>query len=142
MEQRSGTPMATRLGFKPGMRVWFHDMPPAIRAAIAPERTALEELGCATDGVQAVHLFATRRDHLERELGALRRLVAANGFLWVSWPEQQAGCELDSRAIGDVAAQKGWVERDRCLLGGQWAGVKLVPGAPAPSPSPQQTTPA
>lgn len=131
MEQRSGTPMATRLGFKPGMRVWFHDMPPAIRDAIAPERTALEELDCTTDGVQAVHLFATRRDHLERELGALRDLLAANGFLWVSWPERDAGCELDTRAIADVATRKGWVEQDRCALGDHWSGVKLVPGATA-----------
>ena len=130
MEQRSGTPMATRLGFKPGMRVWFHDMPADVRAAIAPERTALEEMGCATDGVQAVHLFATRRDHLERELGALHDLLAANGFLWVSWPERAADCELDTGAIVDVAAQKGWVEQDRCAIGDNWAGVKLVPATP------------
>jgi hypothetical protein len=125
MEQRSGTPMATRLGFKPGMRVWFHDMPAAIRAAIAPERTALEEMDCATDGVQAVHLFATRRDHLERELGALHGLLASNGFCWVSWPEQGVG-ELRGEAVPDLAAAQGWEERDRCSFEG-WSGVKLTP---------------
>ncbi len=125
MEQRSGTPMATRLGFKPGMRVWFHDMPPAVREAIAPERAALEEMGCATDGVQGVHLFASRRDHLERELGALRGLLASNGFCWVSWPEQDAACELEGTAVADVAAAHGWEERDRCAFEG-WSGVKLT----------------
>lgn len=126
MEQRSSTPMAARLGFKPGMRVWFHDMPAPIRAAIAPERAALEELGCATDGVQGVHLFASRRDPLERELAALRSLLSSNGFCWVSWPDQD-GCEVDSAVVTDLAAALGWTERDRCALGG-WAGIKLTHG--------------
>lgn len=126
MEQCSGTPMATRLGFKPGMRVWFHDMPPAVRDAIAPERAALEELGCATDGVQGVHLFASRRDHLERELGALRGLLASNGFCWVSWPEQEGTSELHEHTVADVAAAQGWEARDRCAFAG-WSGVKLTP---------------
>ncbi len=126
MEQRSSTPMAARLGFKPGMRVWFHDMPAAIRAAIAPERAALEELGCATDGVQAVHLFASRRDHLERELSALRSLLSSNGFCWVSWPDPKSGSDVDGGVIADLAAAQGWTERDRCALDG-WAGVKLTP---------------
>ncbi|NLS25147.1 hypothetical protein S2M10_01100 [Sphingomonas sp. S2M10] len=129
MEQRSGTPMATRLGFKPGMRVWFHDMPQAVRDAIAPERAALEELGCATDGVQAVHLFTSRRDHLERELGALRGLLARNGFCWVSWPEQAETSELAGGTVADIAAAHGWEERDRCTFQG-WSGVKLTPCGP------------
>ncbi|WP_010545519.1 hypothetical protein [Sphingomonas elodea] len=130
MEQRSSTPISARLGFKPGMRVWFHDMPPAIRAAIAPERAALEELGCASDGIQAAHLFASRRDHLERELGALRALLAVNGFCWVSWPEAQTGGDLDGQVVADLAAAQGWAERDRCALDG-WAGMKLAPMTPA-----------
>lgn len=126
MEQRSGTPMATRLGLKPGMRVWFHDMPASIRDAIAPEKAALEEMDCATDGVQAVHLFPSGREHLERELGALHDLLASNGFLWVSWPDGGASGGLDGSAIADLALKKGWIERDRCALGG-WSGMKLTP---------------
>jgi hypothetical protein len=124
--------MATRLGFKPGMRVWFHDMPPAVRAAIAPERAALEELGCATDGVQGVHLFASRRDHLERELGALRGLLASNGFCWVSWPEQEGTGELRETTVADVAAAQGWEAQDRCAFAG-WSGLKLTPRPTAAS---------
>lgn len=126
MERLSGTAMATRLGFKPGMRVWFHDMPAAIREAIAPERAALEELGCATEGVQGVHLFSSRRDHLARELTALRGLLAANGFCWVSWPDQGNTGELGEQMVADVAAAHGWEQSDRCSFDG-WAGVKLIP---------------
>lgn len=130
MEQRSGTPMAARLGFKPGMRVWFHDMPQSVRDAIAPERAALEELGCATEGVQAVHLFTSRRDHLERELTALRGLLASNGFCWVSWPEEGGASDLAGGTVADVAAAQGWEERDRCAFPG-WSGMKLTLRAPA-----------
>lgn len=126
MEQCFATPLAARLGFKPGMRVWFHAMPSAVRDAIDPDRAALEEMGCVTDGVQAVHLFATERDHLCRELKALRTLLAPNGFIWVSWPEP-GSASLDGPMVRALADAHGLVEQDRCSPGEGWEGMKLVP---------------
>jgi hypothetical protein len=37
----SGTPLAQKLGLKPGMRAWFLDMPDAVRAEIDADRLGL-----------------------------------------------------------------------------------------------------
>lgn len=124
-ERYPGSPLAARLGLKPGMRVWFHDMPVSVRAAIEPDRSAVEELCCASDGLQAAYLFATARSHLDRELQALRPLIASNGFIWVSHPSD-AGSALRAEDIASAAATHGMVERDRCAIGSDWTGVKLV----------------
>ncbi|WP_037513054.1 DUF3052 family protein [Sphingomonas sp. HT-1] len=125
-ERYPGSPLAARLGLKPGMRVWFHDMPPSIREAIAPDRSDVEELCCASDGLQAAYLFAPTAHHLDRELGALRPLIASNGFIWVSHPTG-GGTQCGAEQLTSTAAMHGLVEQDRCAIGSDWTGVKLVP---------------
>src|SRR4051812_20847262 len=91
----SGTPLADKLGLKRGMRCWFHNMPDGVRATIDPQGAEIEEQTAASDGLQCAHLFVTERAKLERELAALRPVMAQNGFIWISWPKQAAKVETD-----------------------------------------------
>ncbi len=124
----SGTPLAQKLGLKPGMRCWFHDMPDSVRAEIDPESLSVEEQLTASDGLQCAHLFVTEREKLERQLHALRPLIAPNGFVWVSWPKKAAKVETDvtEDVIRDVALPTGLVDIKVCAVDETWSGLKLV----------------
>ncbi|MEI9928216.1 MAG: hypothetical protein WDN44_11640 [Sphingomonas sp.] len=124
----SGTPLAKKLGLERGMRVWFHHMPDSVRAEIDPEGLNVDEQGSASAGLQGAHIFVTERVCLERELGALRALLAPNGFVWVSWPKQAAkvATDITENVIREVALPTGLVDvkvlRDRRGLVGPQAG--------------------
>ncbi|MET0307972.1 MAG: hypothetical protein ABW023_04630 [Sphingomonas sp.] len=122
----SGTPLADKLGLKRGMRVWFHNMPDSVRAALAG--VEVEEQPAASDGLQGAHLFVTERRHLERELAALRPLLATNGFIWVSWPKRAARVETDitENVVRDVALPTGLVDIKVCAVDEIWSGLKLM----------------
>jgi hypothetical protein len=122
----SGTPLVEKLGFKRGMRVWFHNMPDSVRAEIA--RAEFDEQPAASDGLQGAHLFVTERRHLERELAALRPLLATNGFIWVSWPKKAAGAQTDitENVVRDVALPTGLVDVKVCAVDEIWSGLKLM----------------
>lgn len=122
----SGTPLADKLGLKRGMRVWFHHMPDSVREEIGP--IEVEEQPAASDGLQGAHLFVTERDHLERELAALRPLMATNGFIWVCWPKKAAKVETDitENVVRDVALPTGLVDIKVCAVDAIWSGLKLV----------------
>ncbi|MDT8758642.1 DUF3052 domain-containing protein [Sphingomonas psychrotolerans] len=124
----SGTPLADKLGLKRGMRCWFHNMPDSVRATIDPDRAEVEEQPTASDGLQCAHLFVTERHRLERELAALRPLMAQNGFIWVSWPKKAAKFETDvtEDVIRDVALPTGLVDIKVCAVDETWSGLKLV----------------
>jgi hypothetical protein len=124
----SGTPLAEKLGLKRGMRCWFHNMPESVRREIDPEVAEIEEQPTASDGLQCAHLFVTERAQLERELSALRPLLAPNGFIWVSWPKKAAhtATDIGEDTIREVALPTGLVDIKVCAIDETWSGLKLV----------------
>jgi hypothetical protein len=124
----SGTPLAQKLGLKPGMRSWFGGMPDSVRAEIDPHGLGIEEYEAAAAGLQAVHLFVTERAKLERELDALLALIDRNGFIWVSWPKKAAkvATDITEDVIREIALPKGLVDIKVCAVDAIWSGLKLV----------------
>ncbi|NML06381.1 DUF3052 family protein [Sphingomonas sp. G-3-2-10] len=124
----SGTPLAKKLGFTAGQRVWFHDMPHSVRAEIDPPALGVEELSVASEGTQGAHIFVTERAVLETQLAALRELLEPSGFIWVSWPKKASKVPTDitEDTIRDVALPTGLVDVKVCAIDEIWSGLKLV----------------
>jgi len=124
----SGTPLAQKLGLAAGMRVWFHNMPDSVRDEIDPEALNVDEQCSASDGLQGVHIFVTERADLERQVAALRTLIAPNGFIWVSWPKKASKVPTDitEDTIREVALPTGLVDVKVCAVDEIWSGLKLV----------------
>lgn len=124
----SGTPLAQKLGLAPGMRVWFHDMPDSVRDEIDPEGLNVDEQCSASDGLQGAHIFVTERAHLERQIVALRELIAPNGFIWVSWPKKasKVATDITEDTIREVALPTGLIDIKVCAVDETWSGLKLV----------------
>jgi hypothetical protein len=123
----SGTPLAAKLGLKPGMRAWFHEMPESVRAEIAGD-VAVAEQSAPSSGIDAAHLFVTERAELERLMAMLQPLMKASGQIWVSWPKKAAKVPTDivEDVIRDVALPMGLVDIKVCAVDAVWSGLKLV----------------
>lgn len=124
----STTPLADKLGFKPGMRAFIADMPAEVRAEIALDSLGLELLAAPGAGIDAAHTFVTERVRLECELIALRQLIAPSGFIWVSWPKKTAKAKTDitEDTIREVALPLGLVDVKVCAVDEIWSGLKLM----------------
>jgi len=124
----SGTPLARKLGLKPGMRMWFDAMPEPVRSEIAAEVEVLEMVGDPDQGFAAAHLFTTERAVLERELIRLMAVMERDGFIWVSWPKKAAKMDTDitEDVIRSVALPMGLVDVKVCAVDAIWSGLKLV----------------
>ncbi|MBA4781106.1 MAG: DUF3052 domain-containing protein [Blastomonas sp.] len=124
----SGTPLARKLGLKPGMRVWFDSMPDAVRAEIEAEVETLETVIDPGQGFAAAHLFTTERAVLERELARLMASMDRDGMIWVSWPKKAAKLDTDitEDVIRSVALPMGLVDVKVCAVDATWSGLKLV----------------
>lgn len=124
----SSTPLADKLGFKPGMRAFIADMPASVRAEIALDSLGLELLAAPGAGIDTAHIFVTDRARLDCELGALRQLIAPSGFVWVSWPKKAARIETDitEDVIRGLALPLGLVDVKVCAVDEIWSGLKLM----------------
>ncbi|ODP37408.1 DUF3052 family protein [Sphingomonas turrisvirgatae] len=124
----STTPLADKLGFKPGMRVFVVDMPDSVRDAVALNDLGLTLLAAPSTGIDAAHIFVADREALAREVAALRQLIAPSGFIWVSWPKQAARIDTDvtEDTVREVALPLELVDVKVCAVDDSWSALKLM----------------
>ena len=124
----SGTPLAQKLGLKPGMRVWFLNMPDHVRAEIERDAPPIERLDSPEPPVDLAHIFVTSCAVLDCELRMLLPLIARDGTIWVSWPKKTSKVPTDitEDVIRAVALPLHLVDVKVCAVDETWSGLKLV----------------
>jgi hypothetical protein len=121
----SGTPLAKKLGIKPGHRLMLLD---------APDRLALE----LPDGVHVVRRargtadvivsFHTERRAFERRLPQLRACMEPAAGLWIAWPKRASKMptDLDENLVRDAALANALVDNKVAAIDETWSGLRLV----------------
>jgi hypothetical protein len=124
----SKTPLAQKLGIKAGTHVAALGAPTDYRKWLAPLPEAVSFSDRAKRGSNFVHLFATERRKLEKELKRLRSLLDDAGVLWISWPKKSSGVASDitEDVIRDVCLPLGFVDVKVCAVDDTWSGLKLM----------------
>jgi hypothetical protein len=124
----SGRPLAQKLGIKPGMTVVTLHEPPNYRRLLDSMTDEVKFADRVTDGCDFVHLFATRRSEIQRQLKQLRTKLADTGIVWVSWPKKSARVPTDvtEDIIRTVALPLGFVDVKVCAVDDIWSGLKLM----------------
>ncbi len=124
----SETPLAKKLGLKPGLRIWWCGMPDSVRAEIVREAPDLKLLDTPDPPIDAAHIFVTGRAMLECRLRLLLPLLERAGFIWVSWPKKAAkvATDISEGVIREIALPLGLVDVKVCAVDEIWSGLKLV----------------
>lgn len=124
----SGTPLAKKLGIKPGFRVLVVGAPPGYEDLLAPIPSGTTFSGKAATDADLVHVFALRRAELLEQLTALRRKLGSDIPVWVSWPKKASKVPTDitEDTIREIALPMGYVDIKVCAVSEVWSGLKLV----------------
>ena len=124
----SGTPLAQKLGIKPGMRGWFLGIPDAVRTEMLRDAPPFEALESPEPPVNFAHIFVTSCAALDCELRMLLPLIARDGMIWVSWPKKASKVPTDvtEDVIRAVALPLHLVDVKVCAVDEIWSGLKLV----------------
>jgi hypothetical protein len=125
----SGTPLWKKLGYKPGT-VAFADGAPDHYASILelPPEVDVRWLAALGREMRFVHIFATRASRLRARLGTVRKGIAPDGVIWVSWPKKSSGVASDitEDVVREVALPTGLVDIKVCAVDEVWSGLKLM----------------
>ena len=124
----SGTPLAQKLGLKPGMRAWFQNVPDSVRAEIDRDSPQLERLDLPEPPVEFAQIFVTNCAVLDCELRMLLPLLDPAGMIWVSWPKKasKVATDITEDVIRAVALPLHLVDVKVCAVDATWSGLKLV----------------
>jgi Protein of unknown function (DUF3052) len=124
----SGTPLPQKLGLKPNEQVVLINAPrdyAELLGEIPPGIVFSERM---KTGARFAHLFSTKRSELQKKLVTLRKQLADDGTLWVSWPKKSAGVPTDvtEDVIRAIALRLGFVDIKVCAVDETWSGLKLM----------------
>jgi len=124
----SGTPLAAKLGIKPGMVMRAVHAPKDYRELLAPLPDGAGLTTGARGKADVVHHFSHRKSELAKALRAYRKVLGAAIPVWVSWPKKTASVPTDitEDTIREVALPLGFVDIKVCAVSETWSGLKLV----------------
>jgi len=127
----SGTPLAKKVGIKPGMTVMVVGFSGDYAELVAPVPDGVQITtagGTPAAPVDVLHLFTNSRDELFRVLDESRSVIKQDGAIWVSWYKKAAKLptEITEDTIREAALPMGLVDVKVCAVDEKWSGLKLV----------------
>jgi hypothetical protein len=122
----SGTPLAKKLGVKPGHRVAWLGAPdgfevPDLPDDVEPRRRLAKDLDVLVQ-------FTASRAELDQRLPKLRETVFPDGAAWIAWPKRSSGVKTDMTedVVRELALPLGLVDVKVIAIDETWSGLKLV----------------
>ncbi|HEY5048947.1 MAG TPA: hypothetical protein VII49_13110 [Rhizomicrobium sp.] len=125
----SQTPLAKKLGIKPGMIVLTIAEPPGYRDWLAPFPADVAFASTPrTVCFDIVHLFVASLAALDRDLPKARAAMKTSGAIWVSWHKLSAKIPTDvsENEVRRRALASDLVDVKVCAVTDIWSGLKLV----------------
>lgn len=124
----SGTPLAKKLGYRPGTHAHWIAAPEALAAWLAPlpEGVVFDaRVGAAT---QLVHGFFTEAAALQAALRRVLPRLAPTAMFWVSWPKKasKVATDITEDTVRALALPLGLVDVKVCAVSEVWSDLKLV----------------
>jgi hypothetical protein len=123
----SGTPLAKKLGIKPGSAIFVVAAPGHYDELLAPLPEGVKRVR-KIDDADVAHFFETSRMRLDKDLRAAVSRMQQDAAIWISWPKKAAKVETDitEDTIREVALPLGLVDIKVCAVDETWSGLKLV----------------
>ena len=124
----SGTPLAKKLGFKPGFCCYTNEPLADYRTRFNSLPEGLTFVATPIAPLDFAHLFVMSFRELVKRVTNVRAVLAPAGMIWVSWPKKAAmiPTDVDEGAIRDLALSMGLVDIKVCAVDEVWSGLKLV----------------
>jgi hypothetical protein len=127
----SGTPLARKLGLKPGQTALLINVPDGLAEISRFEGFATVErvFPKAPDRqFDYIHVFETHRVALEEMAAALFRVIRPDGMVWISWPKKSSkvATSITEDTLREILLPTGLVDVKVCAVNETWSGLKFM----------------
>ena len=115
-------------GIKNNQKIYFANAPGEYGTTLGPlpkDSIVLKALKGPCDFIQ---FFARERAELEQNFPALKRNLASDGALWISWPKGASKIKTDvnENIAREIGLRNGLVDVKVCAVDEIWSGLKFV----------------
>ncbi len=126
----SGTPLAQKLGIKPGHRVALLNAPIGFETSLdgLAASATLHRDPRSKGPFNVIVSFHNSLADFTGRFDSLRARLDPSGGLWIAWPKRASGVstDLSENAIRDLALAAGLVDNKVCAIDEVWSGLRIV----------------
>ncbi|MDH6578012.1 DUF3052 domain-containing protein [Kitasatospora sp. MAP5-34] len=137
----SGTPLAQKLGIKPGAVLLLVGAPPGFAVPGLPDGVLTRTAPDPDEPFDVAVWFPAGRAEYETRLAELRAAMGQAAGLWLAWPKRAArkaaagkaagpaaglATDLDENVVREVALPTGLVDNKVCAIDETYSGLRLV----------------
>ena len=129
----SGTPLLKKLGVKDGQAALLVAVPEGVKELSNFQQWRRVKKAKTARGISGgpydyAHFFTASEAALHDVLPALKKELAQDGMIWVSWPKKSSGVAstVTEDTIRNLALKLGLVDVKVCAVDDVWSGLKLV----------------
>ena len=124
----SGTSLISKLGLKSGFQLLAVNAPNGYFKWLGKLPDGSKWLSTPQGPLDFIHFFAHDRKEYENQLPKLKKALAQDGMIWVSWPKAASKMPTDvtEKVVRDTALKCGLVDIKVCAVNETWSGLKLV----------------
>jgi len=120
--------LVEKLGIKPGHKIYIGNSPEGYLKTLGPlpeKAMVTESLNGTCDFIQ---FFTKERDGLESAFPRLKKGLAMDGALWISWPKGASKIKTDvnENVAREIGLKNGLVDVKVCAVDDVWSGLKFV----------------
>ncbi len=124
----SGTPLIQKLGLKIGQQMMVLNAPKNYFQQLGGLPKDVKIVSSPQTPVDFIHFFAQDRKDYEKRLPGLKKKLAQDGMIWVSWPKAASKVPTDvtEKVVRDTGLKNGLVDVKICAVDETWSGLKMV----------------
>jgi hypothetical protein len=124
----SGTPLAQKLGIKPGFHIKLINGPGYYLELFTDLPGDLNFKDNSNTKKDLIHFFTKEEEEYIKTLPLLKEQIKLNGIIWVSWPKKASKIVTDitEDTIRNYALKIGLVDIKVCAVDEIWSGLKFV----------------
>jgi hypothetical protein len=124
----SSTPLAKKLGIKPGAAVAIVGSPKSFRESLEPLPAGVRVHSRPRGELDLIVFFTTQGSELARRIGDLAKTLTDAGGLWVAWPKKASTIDSDLSfdRVQGVGLHAGLVDNKSCSIDADWQALRFV----------------
>lgn len=124
----SSTPLPQKLGIKANTTITVINYPGEYQSLVEPLPLHVTISAHLTTTQTFIHFFTKNKKELEMWFPKLKKHLATNGILWISWPKGRSlvKTDMNENDVREIGLKNGLVDTKVAAIDEVWSGLKFV----------------
>lgn len=120
--------LVEKLGIKENTTISLLNAPDNYKTTLGVLPGRVKKVSALQANLDFIQFFTKSREELQKKFPPLKKSLAKDGMLWISWPKGSSNIatDLNENVVREIGLENGLVDVKVCAVDENWSGLKFV----------------